>query len=192
MTANPPVHGVTVPLKEMSALWGIRFIYNHLLQRSRINKCLVLTSDIVGNYHGKTKDLKTKMAKYTLFFIRTHFIKTLRLRLPKNYEQFKNNDQAGCKDPKKLQRREIDQINWNLMGNWYTNEQWMNGMHKLRRNFTINKVYAIKIFSCNIVGGSVSKQNVIFTNLRLKYTFFPSNQPFSNARSKIIIVTRTK
>ena len=111
LTANPPVHGITVPLKEMSALWGIRFIYNHLLQRSRINKCLVLTSDIVGNYYGKTKNLKTKMAKYTLFFIRTHFIKTLRLRLPKNYEQFKNNDQAGCKDPKKLQRREIDQIN---------------------------------------------------------------------------------
>ena len=26
----------------------------------------------------------------------------------------------------------------------------------------------------------------------LKYTFFPSNQPFSNARSKIITVTRAK
>ena len=32
------------------------------------------------------------------YFIRTHFIRTLRLRLLKNYEQFKNNEQAGCKD----------------------------------------------------------------------------------------------
>ena len=51
---------------------------------------------------------------------------------------------------------------------WYTNEQWMNRMHKLRRNFTIKKIYAIKIFSCNIVCGSVSKQNVIYTNLSIK------------------------
>ena len=32
----------------------------------------------------------------------------------------------------------------------------MNRMHKLRRNFTINKVYAIKISNCNIVRGSIS------------------------------------
>ena len=28
------------------------------------------------------------------------FTRTLRLRLPENQEQFKNNDQAGCKDTK--------------------------------------------------------------------------------------------
>ena len=47
----------------------------------------------------------------------------------------------------------------------------MNKMHKLRRNFTIKKVYEIKIFSCNVVCGSVSKQNVIFMNLNIKVYF---------------------
>ena len=40
----------------------------------------------------------------TMLVADSYFIRTLRLRLPKSLEQFKNNDQAGCKDPKKTSR----------------------------------------------------------------------------------------
>ena len=60
----------------------------------------------------------------TFVFIRTHFTRTLRLRLPKN-------DQARCKDPKKLQEWEIDQINWNLIHKWAMNEQNAQAQKKL-------------------------------------------------------------
>ena len=55
----------------------------------------------------------------------------MRLRFPKNKEQFKNNDQAGCKDPKKLQGWGIHQINLNLIHKWAMNEQNAQAQNKL-------------------------------------------------------------
>ena len=40
-------------------------------------------------------------------------------------------EQAGCKDPKKLQGWEIGQINWNLTHTWAMNEQHAQAQKKL-------------------------------------------------------------
>ena len=66
---------------------------------------------------------------------------------------------------------------------WQKNEQWMNRMHKLRRNFTIkwglyNQNLQLQHSLWLKWQWFVVKQNVIYTNLSiLKYNFFPSNQP---------------
>ena len=65
---------------------------------------------------------------------------------------------------KNLQGWEIDQINWNLTHKWAMNQQNAQVQKKL-----YNKVYAIRIFSCDIVWGYVSKQNVIYTNLSKRF-----------------------
>ena len=90
------------------------------------------------------------ITKNYTFFIRTHFIGTLRLRF---YRKIKNNlrtmTRLDATTQKKLQGREIGQINWNLIHQWTMNEQNTQAQKKLY----INKVYAIKILSCNIVCG---------------------------------------
>ena len=122
-------------------------------------------------YTGKLTDwiikydhvIKCVLFFCVLFLIRTHFIRTLMLRLHRKYE-FRNNDQVGCKDPKKIQGWETDQINWNLT---QMSHEWT-ACKSSEETLKQNKVYAIKIFSWNTVCGSVSKENVIYTNLSIK------------------------
>ena len=84
------------------------------------------------------------------------------------------------------------------------NEQWMNRMHKLRRNFKIrsmsSKSSATLAATLSVVP-SVNKMWLIYMNCILKYKTFQTSQKYfawmiyihmCSARSKIIIVTRTK